>query len=93
MQRLRFASLLSKDELSGMFDDAEMACRASLESLHRRTASEGGPVAEASQVYASAQQERLEGELRWLEKVRALAMREATEEDWEDEYVAATAVA
>jgi PadR family transcriptional regulator PadR len=93
LQRLRFASLLSRDGLSRLFDDAETACRASLEALHRRTASDGGPVTEASQVYASAQQERLEDELRWLEKIRALAMREATEEDWQDEYVAATAVA
>jgi DNA-binding PadR family transcriptional regulator len=93
LQRLRFASLLSENELSRLFDDAETACRANLESLHRRAASEGGSVAEASQVYASAQQERLEDELRWLEKVRTLALREAAEEDWGDEYVAATAVA
>ena len=93
LERLRFASLLSQDELSRLLKGAESACRASLEELGRCTAPDAGLGAEVPQLYASAQKEWLENELRWLEKVRTLAARQATGSDCQTEHVPATAVA
>ena len=93
LERLRFASLLSRDELSCLLEGAESACRASLEELGRCRASDAGLGAEVPHLYASAQKARLENELRWLEEVRALAARQATGGNWQNEHVPATAVA
>ena len=93
LERLRFASLLSQHELSCLLEGAESACRASLEELGRRRASDAGPGAEVPPLYASAQKARLEDELRWLEDVRALAARQATGGDLQNEHGPAAAVA